>query len=91
MTEKIRILTWNVAGLNKKEKSFWKEMRKYNFVGLTETCLEKINPKIEKYWRESYEWAVVKARRETEKGRAKGGIVVGVKKSMECENRNKKQ
>ena len=78
--EKVSAIVWNVAGLNNKDEEFWEEVKKHESIGLTETWVEKVSPKIEKKWGEGHEWTVVKARREARKGRAKGGIVVGVKK-----------
>ena len=32
-----RLLFWNVAGLESKERNFWKYVEKFDFVGMTET------------------------------------------------------
>lgn len=73
-----------MAGLKNKDEDFWEFVRKYHFIGLVETWLE------EKEWDrwknklpEKWSWRCQGAERANRKGRAKGGIVTGIRKDME--------
>lgn len=79
--ENVKILFWNVAGLSNKDKEFWSFIEGYDFVGFMETWVE------EKGWEnlrnrlcDKMEWIAVHAKKEKRKGRAKGGMLVGVNK-----------
>lgn len=39
--EKYRIDFWNVAGLENKDREFWKSLEKWNVMYLSETWLQK--------------------------------------------------
>ena len=43
--ERIKIVFWNVAGLGNKGKDFWKEIREWDIIVMSETWME------EKGWR----------------------------------------
>ena len=80
----IRIGFWNVAGLRKKDNYFWDFIAEYDIIGLTETWIEektwdKWKVKMPKEWN----WRIRFAIRTNKKGRAKGGIITGVKKTIE--------
>lgn len=71
-----------IAGLERQDKDFWRYTLDYDFIGLCETYLE------EKGWDRikdklacSHEWVNIRARRQKKKGRAIGGILIGIKKS----------
>ena len=86
------MIFWNVAGVKNKDKEFWEYLKWYDIIGLTETWLE------EKDWMnfkdvlpKGWKWEYMSTEREYVKGRAKGGIIFGVKnelkENMECKYR----
>ncbi|KAH0820296.1 hypothetical protein GEV33_002495 [Tenebrio molitor] len=85
--EQIRIVFWNVAGIKNKENEFWKYLGEFDVVGLVETWVEEKGwERLEKRMPREFEWKCQYAERESKKGRAKGGIIMGVKKGLEEEN-----
>lgn len=80
----IRIVFWNVAGIRNKDTEFWEFLKQYDVIGLTETWIE------EKDWNAmknrlplEWSWEHIPAERVERKGRAKGGIMSGVRKEIE--------
>jgi exonuclease III len=85
--EQIRIVFWNVAGIKTKEDEFWKYLGEFDVVGLVETWVEEKGwERLERRMPREFEWKCQYADRESKKGRAKGGIIMGVKKGLEEEN-----
>ncbi|KAG5319550.1 MOS1T transposase, partial [Pseudoatta argentina] len=71
-------------GLKKKDEEFWKFLNDFDVIGLIETWVderewEKIKDKMPEGWR----WKCQIATREGKRGRAKGGIVTGVRRELE--------
>lgn len=78
------MLYWNIAGMRGKDKDFWDYCKSFDIIGLTETWLE------EREWQsrkaslpKEFRWNCQPATRERSKGRAKGGIITGVRKEIE--------
>jgi hypothetical protein len=85
--EQIRIVFWNVAGIKNKEDEFWKYLGEFDVVGLVETWVEaKGWERLERRMPREFVGKCQYAERESKKGRAKGGIIMGVKKGLEEEN-----
>jgi exonuclease III len=85
--EQIRIVFWNVAGIKNKENEFWKYLGEFDVVGMVETWVEEKGwEKLKKRMPREFERKCQYAERESKKGRAKGGIIMGVKKGLEEEN-----
>lgn len=81
--EEIKILFWNVAGIKKKEKDFWNYIERFDVVGLCETWLEEKEwMKMEKLLPKAINWWSQHAKKNKKKGRAKGGIITGVRKGL---------
>ena len=79
-----RLLFWNVAGLERKERDFWKYVEKFDFVEMTETWVdqkgwERLKGKLPK----GFDWNCQAAKREKKRGRARGGIITGIKEGWE--------
>ena len=79
----LKIAFWNVAGLGNKDKDFWDNLKEWDVMFLSETWAdtrgwEKIRDRVPK----GYEWGVQKASRKNRKGRAMGGMVVGIRKEL---------
>lgn len=82
--EKIKVLFWNIAGLRKKENDFWEYIKKFDVIGMTETWLEEDGwKKLEERMPNEFVWRCQAAVRDKKKGRAKGGIITGVRKGMQ--------
>jgi len=72
-----------VAGLRNKDKDFWKRLSKWEVIVLTETWMkEKGWEGIKRKLPKGYMWGTKWARRECRKGRAKGGMVMGIRKEL---------
>ncbi|XP_067208522.1 golgin subfamily A member 6-like protein 22 [Linepithema humile] len=78
-----RIGFWNVAEVRNKDKEFWEGLKNWQVIILVETWMDK------KGWRvvkeklpRGYEWGVQVAEKKNKKGRAMGGIIMGIKKEM---------
>lgn len=41
LTDEMKILFWNVAGLKKKDREFWNYIERFDVVGLCETTIEE--------------------------------------------------
>ena len=75
-------ISWNIAGVRKIHKT-WNYIGKFDIILLQETWLEEGNEKevIGKLSKD-FIWKVKIATRESKKGRAKGGVLVGVRKEI---------
>lgn len=78
--ENWKVCFWNVAGLGNKDKDFWDGLEKWDVVVLIETW------KDERGWKrrsanmsKGFKWRVQFAGRKNRKGRAMGGLVIGIK------------
>ncbi|XP_076384071.1 uncharacterized protein LOC117218718 [Megalopta genalis] len=92
-----KILFWNVAGLNKKmedkekKNAFLNYIKEFDIVGLSETWIRDYKwIEIKKKLLEGYQWEHQHATKEDHvaKGRAKGGILIGIKKEWELKRGN---
>lgn len=81
--KRMKVLFWNVFGIAKKEDSFWEYIRNFDVVGMLETWVEEKSwRKIEKKLPDEFRWKYQGAIREKGKGRARGGIITGVRKEI---------
>lgn len=85
-----RLTFWNIAGLRQKDREVWKFLEEGDFISITETWMEEkeikfMENKLSKKWC----WKFFPAVREKRRGRAKGGILIGVKKEWDIEKRRK--
>ncbi len=85
----IKILIWNMAGLKNKQSDFWKFIYSYDVIMMMETWME------EKDWNvwvqrlsTEFNWERVSAERMNIKGRAAGGIIMGIRKIITEEEPN---
>ena len=76
-------IIWNVAGAYSLDEDTWSEIKKYEVIGLVETWIEEGKERLIKEKLKGYKCFFNEARREKKKGRAKGGMVVAVKKCDE--------
>ena len=80
----LKILFWNVAGLLNKDKEFFKYLREFEVICLTETWVGGNSwDKLRKNLPAEYIWRCLPAKKLKNKGRAKGGIVTGVRKEID--------
>lgn len=81
-----KIAFWNVAGVENKDRDFWQRIKEWEIVILMETWVE------EKYWGrvkerlpKKFKWKTQMAKRRNRKERARGGMLIGVKKNIKVE------
>lgn len=74
---------WNIAGLGNKDREFWQGLKNWEVIVLIETWVE------EKGWRRwkermpnGYKWGIQYAERRNKKGRAMGGMIMGMKEGL---------
>lgn len=74
--KKIRLIFWNVAGIGNKDEEFWKYIKNYDIVNLSETWAETKNWKrIEKWLLKEYRWEMQGATKDKRRGRSAGGML----------------
>ena len=68
------------------EEESWKEKEKFDVIGLIETWLEKGKGKFVREKLKGYKCVFNEARRENKKGRAKGGLMIAIRKegNLKC-------
>ena len=79
-----KVAFWNVAGVKNKDGGFWKGLEEWDILVLCETWVEerewdKVRNKLPK----GYVWWMQGAKRESKKGRAIGGMIMGVREGIE--------
>ena len=73
-------------GLLNKDQDFWKTIKEFDVVGLVETWVEeKHKTKLEKILPKGYRWRITPATREKRMGRARKGMVTGIREDIEEE------
>ena len=78
---RIKILFWNTAGLRNKDAEFWDYTKQFDIIGMTETWIEEGNwENFKDTLPNDWTWKYRQAKRSHKKGRAKGGIVTGIKR-----------
>ena len=80
----IRICFWNIAGVTNKDEDTWRYLEGFDIVGLVETWMEEGRWKrVEDKLSKKFTWKCVPADREEKRGRARGGIVIAIKKRID--------
>ncbi|TGZ50550.1 Uncharacterized protein DBV15_12351 [Temnothorax longispinosus] len=79
---------WNIAGVKGKNEGFWKVVEEWDIITLLETWVEEKEwSKVKKRMPERYVSKCQPATREKKRGRAREGIITGVRKGLEVEGR----
>ncbi|XP_024878641.1 trichohyalin-like [Temnothorax curvispinosus] len=79
-----KVAFWNVAGLSNKDKDFWEGIKEWDVIVMMETWTdEKGWEKVKEKLPREYRWRVQIAARRNKKGRACGGMLLGIRKSIE--------
>jgi len=80
----IRIVFWNITRVKRKDRDFWDYLGKFDVIGLCETWIE------EREWgslklrlSKRFVWKCQYAVRVKRKGRARRGIITGIRKEIE--------
>jgi len=77
----MKILFWNVAGIGNKDRNWWKYIVEFDFISLSKTWVDEKGWSL---WKEklpsSHIWDCECAVKNKNKGRAKGGFIIGKKK-----------
>ena len=80
--KEIKAIFWNVAGTAKMKAENWGYVRKFDIIGLAETREEKYRGRKAEVYLKEYVVKQKFAVREKKKGRAKGGILLAIRKGM---------
>lgn len=90
--EGITVMFWNIAGLTNKDQDFWSYIVNFDVIFLLETWLEDNKwKKIKASLPTDFNWENKAATKDKNKGRAKGGILLGVKKALRVINIKKSE
>ncbi|KAL6416732.1 hypothetical protein ACFW04_013190 [Cataglyphis niger] len=74
------------AGIKNKNRDFWREVEEWDVVMLSETWLDRKGwDSARGYLPKAYRWKVQLAERRNKKGRAIGGMLLGIKKELKVE------
>lgn len=77
---------WNVAGMVYKDRDFWENLKDWDVMVLSETWVqEKGWEKVRRRLPRGYRWEMQEAGRKNRKGRAIGGMVMGVRGGIESD------
>lgn len=69
--------------MNNKDREFWEDLKRWDVIVLLETWVEEKGwSKVQEKLPKGYSWGKQWAIREEKKGRARGGILMGIKKEM---------
>ena len=75
---------WNVAGLKRKDEGFWRGLEEWDVMVLSETWVEEKDwGYVERSLPRVYTWEKQWAMRESRKGRAMEGMLLGVRNELE--------
>lgn len=78
-----KVAFWNVAGLGSKDKDFWEGMKEWDVLVMSETWVHKKRwVKIREWLPREYEWTAQMAKRKNRKGRAMGGMIMGIRREL---------
>jgi len=81
--EEWKMMFWNVAGVRNKDKDFWESLKKWEVMVLSETWLEKKEwERVKGRLPKGYKWGVQGATRDGKRGRAKGGMIMGIREEL---------
>jgi len=88
----VKVGFWNVSGIGNKDEEFWRGIEIWEVVMMSETWAEgkgweKIKGKLPK----GYSWEVQLARRRNKRGRAMGGMLMGVRGGIEIIKREEEE
>ena len=81
----MKIIFWNVAGLKKMSNEGWRHINKFDIITLTETWIEEGEEDLLTSRLKNFEVNWNQATREKKKSRAKGGILLGIRKDSKRE------
>ncbi|CAG5096829.1 Protein of unknown function [Cotesia congregata] len=80
---------WNVVGIKNKDEDFWKRLEEWDVVVLIEIWVDKKGwERIKQSWKRGFIWELQEARVQKGRGRAKVGMLVGVKEEIKTGRRN---
>ena len=70
--------------MERKTEDFWKYVTSFEFVGLTETWAgQKGWERMRETLPKRFTWSCQEARKEKRKGKARGGIIIGIREGWE--------
>jgi len=88
--ERLKPIFWNVAGIGKKDEDFWKYLRNFGIINLSETWMDtKGWERLKRRLPEEYRWEMQESYKDKKKGRSAGGMITGIRKNMKVKKLNK--
>ena len=83
--ERVEVDFWNIVGLGRKDEDFWEYIKEKDIMFLMETWVQENNwEKMARKLPKEFEWKAQHAERTKTRERGSGGMVVGVRKGIEC-------
>lgn len=80
--KELKMLVWNVAGLEEKNEKKWDYIKSFEIINLTKTWITKEKEKMIRNKLKDFNLEMTEARKDKRKGRAKGGIIFGTTKGL---------
>ncbi|KYN27961.1 hypothetical protein ALC57_02628 [Trachymyrmex cornetzi] len=88
----VRIVFWNVAGVGNKDREFWDNLKRWDATVLIETWVEgKREKKLRERLPDGYVWRIQNAKRRNKKGRAMGGMIMGIRRELYVGERGRRE
>lgn len=79
-----KVIFWNVARLRNKDTDFWKGLKDWDIMLFVETWVDRKGwERVKEMLPKGYVWEVQFAERKNKKGRAMGGMVLGIREKIE--------
>ena len=79
----MKICFWNIAGVANKDEDTWKYLENFDVIGLVETWLEEEKWKrLKEKMSKTFVWKNIAAEKEEKKGRAKGGMLIALRRNL---------
>lgn len=90
--ERLKIIFWNTAGIGNKDEEFWKYLREFDIINLTETWIElKKLEEGRKMATERIHMGNTRCIQRQKKGRSAGGMITGIRKTLKVKNVGKEK
>jgi len=81
--EEWEVAFWNVVGLYNKDREFWEKLKRWDVMVLMETWVEKRGwERVRNRLPKGYSWGVQGVIRKGRRGRARGGMIMVVRKEL---------
>lgn len=87
-----RVVSWNVAEVESKDKEFWQIIREWKVIVMIETWMEEKGwERMKKSLLKEYKWRAQMAKRRNKKKRIRQGMLMGVKRGLKMEEKKEEK